>query len=179
MVKDCEGFTFNIIDSSCILATNLTSTDLTVLNVSGKEKYLAVTGYSNCNPPYDLEFPEIKINNKLTDVRRVCQFTDKPFFDKKLNNGCMNLCLKLNIPLASLLYKMTSFNSQYLAAHRSSKIRSKRSLPVIGLNILKALSFASKTPGESILTDISTLFSPTAVLTKLVDNLKNGFNQAK
>ena len=51
MVKDCEGFTFNIIDSSCILATNLTSTDLTVLNVSGKEKYLAVTGYSNCNPP--------------------------------------------------------------------------------------------------------------------------------
>ena len=58
--------------------------------------------------------------------------------------------------------------------------KSKRSLPVIGLNILKALSFASKTPGESILTDISTLFSPTAVLTKLVDNLKNnGFNQAK
>ena len=31
-----------------------------------------------------------------------------------------------------------------------------------------------------ILTEISTLFSPTAVLTKLVDNLKNnGFNQAR
>ena len=45
MVKDCEEFTFNIIDSSCILATNLTSTEITVLNVSGKEKYPAVTGY--------------------------------------------------------------------------------------------------------------------------------------
>ena len=91
MVKDCEGFTFNIIDSSCILATNLTSTDLTVLNVSGKEKYLAATGYS------------IKMNDKLTDVRRICQFTDKPLFNQNLNNRCMNLYLKLKIPLASLL----------------------------------------------------------------------------
>ena len=98
------------------------------------EKYttfdgLSVTGDFNCRSKYAKGYPQILVNNEITDARKVCKFAPKTVVFPDMLYRCLGLYNELFFLINQLQLKLDTFVRQLKANFGHSKnLKMKRSV---------------------------------------------------
>ena len=164
-LTQCEAWSFDINTGYCDLIERISNEDfIGKIDWESEGNLYAMTGVATCQPvEFYKSMPKIFANEKLTNVHEICRFSaERPGSENQLSR-CKNLYYELQAPIVKQQTELSLFMENLLEQHKIRKNRKVRSVVLFGLQIAKMLVNAANTLEPSVLHNLMSNVTRTAV----------------
>lgn len=173
--NDCGVWSFSIANKTCFIKHKIDQNMfLNKMSHSSEYEFMSVSGKPDCQVKLDVGFPSIYVNNKLTDMRSICSFSNNNLIFTKYNARCMNLYFSIKQPLQKLKLEMGFFIKSFLRNNILKNRPVKRSIGSLFGKVATFLSHAVAREGVSFLSNVvqKASLQPLEILTSINNNMR-------